>query len=232
MAINFSTSSTKPVLSSGVSGYFGQAAEAALPTDASRDTAASRIRSRLEAKQAGDARAITNQYAGIGMNNSGMHTAAQSRNIGTAQQALASGLADNEDNYQKQRQAGAGILGQIAAAHSNALSGADQNKVSLFAADNNRQSGLMDWWGKYGGSFLDAGGDPNSPEAAINSGTNAIRTQIYQSLFGDQDYSSMLPDPASSGNTYSDIRNGYRYNSGTGKWEKLPGTTDPIGGMK
>lgn len=90
--------------------YFEKAAEAALPSQAAYDTAAARIRSRLEGKQAADARQIQDTYAGRGLSQSGLQEGAQRQNREKYMGEYATGLADLEKEYNDSRQEGARIL--------------------------------------------------------------------------------------------------------------------------
>lgn len=93
---------------------YGQAASSAMPSPQSRDTAAARVRARV----AGQGQAMNNQLRQqsqqSGQMNTGRYDANMARAMAANQGALASGLADVEDNYQRQRMEGAGILSNIA----------------------------------------------------------------------------------------------------------------------
>lgn len=110
-----------------------QAASNALPSIQSRDTAAARVRARLAA----NSRAIQSGLQDtLGGRNTGRLISGLNRNYADTQNALASGLADVENNYQTQRQQGAQVL-----------SGIGQNQASLgtglaTALDQEAQTGL------------------------------------------------------------------------------------------
>jgi hypothetical protein len=89
---------------------FQQAAEAAMPTTQLRDTAASRIRSRLAGAGAAQNMQLQDSFAARGRANSGAYQGAQMQQNAAQQGALATGLADNEMNYLKARQEGANVL--------------------------------------------------------------------------------------------------------------------------
>lgn len=93
--------------------YFQQAAEAAMPSTQLRDTAASRIRSRLAGASQAQNQQLQDSFAARGLANSGAYQGAFARQSAAQQGALASGLADNEANYLAARQQGAGILGNL-----------------------------------------------------------------------------------------------------------------------
>lgn len=90
--------------------YFERAAADASPSLAAYDTAAARIRNRVEGKQKANAMQIRDQFAGRGLSSSGLYEGAQRQNREAAMGAYATGLADLEDDYNKSRQEGARIL--------------------------------------------------------------------------------------------------------------------------
>lgn len=93
--------------------YFNDARQAAMPSPESLDRAAARLRSRVDTQQRAQDQQAADQFAGRGQSNSGGYDYARAMNRYGAQQAYATGLADTEDNYDKQRQAGAQILGTL-----------------------------------------------------------------------------------------------------------------------
>lgn len=99
--------------------YYNQAKDAAMPSPESLDRASARLRSRVDTQQRAADQQAGDMYAGKGMSNSGRYDAARRSNQYGAQQAYSSGLADQWDSYQKQRQAGAGILGQLGSSYGN-----------------------------------------------------------------------------------------------------------------
>lgn len=90
--------------------YFERAAADASPSLAAYDTAAARIRSRVEGKQKANAMQIQDQFAGRGLSASGIHEGQQRQNREAGMGAYATGLADLEEDYNKSKQEGARIL--------------------------------------------------------------------------------------------------------------------------
>lgn len=70
------------------------------PSEASRDTAASRVRSRLQGAQGGIESQLADTFAGRGVAGSGMYRGELNKSRGNYIGSLATGLADNEKNYQ------------------------------------------------------------------------------------------------------------------------------------
>lgn len=97
---------------------FKQAQSAALPSPESRDKAAGRLRASISDQTASLNRSLQDQFANQGKIG-GQFNNAFLRNTAAGQQAYAQGLAQLEDDYQQQRQAGAGILNQTGAGYGN-----------------------------------------------------------------------------------------------------------------
>lgn len=93
---------------------FQNAAQYALPSAASRDTAAARVRSRISGQTAANLQRVNDTYAQRGMTNSGARDRAVRDTYAQGDNALASGLTDLELGYSGQQQQGAQILGNMA----------------------------------------------------------------------------------------------------------------------
>jgi hypothetical protein len=87
----------------------------AMPTAQSRETASSRLQSRLAGQQQGQQRQINDQFAGRGRSTSGAAGLAQSQSQAASRGAFATGLADINADHEKRRQEGAGLLSTIGA---------------------------------------------------------------------------------------------------------------------
>lgn len=92
---------------------FTQAAQYALPTEQERETASSRVRSRLAGSQRGLETQLRDQYAGRGWANTGDYQGALQQSRAASQSALGTSLADIEADWWKRRQEGANTLSGI-----------------------------------------------------------------------------------------------------------------------
>ena len=96
-----------------VDNIFEQAQGAAMPSVADRETASSRIQSRIAAQTQGQNRQLQNRLGGMGRAGGGAYRQGLLQNAQNANNALATGLADVELGFNKQRQEGANILGNL-----------------------------------------------------------------------------------------------------------------------
>lgn len=129
---------------------------AARPSEASRDTAAARVRSRLQGAQGGVEQQLGDEFAGRGISGSGMYRGELGKSRGTYLGSLSSGLADNEKNYNDSLNSWANTMvnvgqgfaqlgstsvnaknlyDQIGVANRNAATGEESNRIT---AERNR----------------------------------------------------------------------------------------------
>lgn len=95
-------------------GAYQNAQQYAMPSAASRDTAAARVRNRLSGQTAANVQRVNDTYANRGMLNSGARDRAVRDTYNSGDNALASGLTDLELGFSQQQQEGANILGNLA----------------------------------------------------------------------------------------------------------------------
>lgn len=95
-------------------GAYQNAQQYAMPSAASRDTAAARVRNRLSGQTQANVQRQNDMYSQRGMTNSGARDRAIRDTYAAGDQALASGLTDLELGFSAQEQEGANILGNLA----------------------------------------------------------------------------------------------------------------------
>jgi len=108
---------------------FQQAAQNALPSQASQDNAAARVRARLEARNRDSARQIRDQFGGFRAN-TGAFQNALAQNRAAGQGAIAQGLSDLEADFAQRRQQGAQILQGIGSGLTGLGTGANEARQS------------------------------------------------------------------------------------------------------
>lgn len=118
--------------------YYGQAANAAMPSPESLDKSAARLRARTDTNTQAAQQQTADQYAGRGQSNSGGFDYARMMNQNAGQQAYASGYGQLEDDYAKQRQAGSQILSGIGQNYGNTANQQGQYGIA------NRQQNLSE----------------------------------------------------------------------------------------
>lgn len=172
--------------------FYKQAGANAMPSAASRDTAAARVRSRLQGAQGGLEQNLADTYAGKGFNQGGYQRAiSQSRGNYLGQ--LSTGLADVEKNYEDQRMQGAQNLGNIASNMGQTATNAEQNQVQrdigmgqLAVEDKTKSSEnllkLLQTFGEYGNILSNYGGispDGSSPTTRFNWRMEELYKQLF-----------------------------------------------------
>ena len=112
---------------------YSQAIQNAMPSQQSFDSAAARVRSRIASRQNNLDRASMNQYAGTG--NVGGYDYSRAVNKATTQNEYSTALTDLQNQFEQQKQTGAGILNTAA----SGLANMGQNQYST---DVTRELGL------------------------------------------------------------------------------------------
>lgn len=152
---------------------FTTAATYAVPSLASHDNAAARIRSRLDNKQRSNSRAIQDQYAGRGIAYSGPQERAQRMNVENINQEYGNALGDFETEFMKAQQEGANILTNIGSARNAATTNSANasrgflealgNNAGIFGLIQNANPGEGAWSSFWNGIF---GGQFNLPNSS------------------------------------------------------------------
>ena len=117
------TNATQPQAKIDTS-MFQTAANNAMPSVQSLDTAAARVRSRLSGQNKANTQSIANQFGGS--KNVGGYNQSMAQNNAARQNAYAQGLTDLQQDFWNKQQTGAGILGNIGAAMTGAQNTANQ----------------------------------------------------------------------------------------------------------
>jgi len=110
---------------------FQQAAASALPSQQDITTASDRLTSRLASAQASQQRQAQNQAAGLGRSRSGEAARRQGDIRGQTLGALGTGLADIQEDFNRRRQEGAGILSNIGQGLTGLGTAQTQGRVGL-----------------------------------------------------------------------------------------------------
>ena len=125
---------------------YATAAANALPSQASMDNAAARVRARLAGQAAGQRRTLENQLAGGMKSQSGIGQYARAMQANSEQSALGSALSDLQNSWWDKQQSGANVLAGIGSQQAGLGSAinADQNAVQKLANDYALSSADMD----------------------------------------------------------------------------------------
>lgn len=119
-----------------------QARKAYAPSVESFDSAAARVRNRLNAQSAGNADQISSQFARRRLYNSGMQKNLQQQNRRDTQNAYAGGLVDLTDKFQERDIQRAQGLANVGQQYANIGQARDQTGATYRGQDLNQALGL------------------------------------------------------------------------------------------
>lgn len=174
--------------------YFNRAGQYAMPSAQSRDTAAARVRSRVQAQTTANQAQIQDKYRGMGRLNTGGYRYAQGQNMAAGQHELATGLANLESDFADKEQEGAKILsgvGQGYAGYGLGLEGENTKRYDIDTTDatdrydintdaalrqKEMQNRLLEIFGLYGKGLGEYSGGSTAPQ--IN--------ELIEAIFGNR----------------------------------------------